>query len=254
MLALFVCRADAVKPEVKSGNDKTPAASVKVPEAKPNQEIQKNLQKSQLTNPLKNQPLESPKLQATAGNKDLKTGTSSPHTVKSGRKASRGTAVLVPPPPPSIPTDGMVQTPLVLSGEMIDYMSKTDLNELKTTLTARLARDRKKLDDNRERSLDTKKKAQTFEQLFSEGVVSRKELETAKEDAIKVEEDLPQLEDSVKELDAKLSRINKRLTVLEAKKKPDGSGANRAKEKTAKSGSLHQKQERGIAASVLRGT
>ncbi|MBY0360231.1 MAG: hypothetical protein K2W82_19680 [Candidatus Obscuribacterales bacterium] len=138
-------------------------------------------------------------------------------------------AMLVPPPPPSIPTTLLGQAPIILGGEIIEYMNKDSLTALKAKMEVQLARQKKHLDEDRQSTAEKKKRLENFEQLLAEGVVSKKEVAAVRDEAEKIEENLPQLEDTVKELESRMARINKRLNSLNTAK-----NKNPEKQKTAR--------------------
>lgn len=149
--------------------------------------------------------------------------------VKSGKAAvtkpgttKRKVAVerLVPPPPPSIP--GVLATPHMVPGfEVIEFVSHDELIELCERTTADWERASKKLALTKKQAEEKKKRAQSFETLYSEGVVSRRELESAQHEAASTGDDLSEQEQRVADLDIKLKRINSKLKTFPAKKKTE---------------------------------
>ena len=137
-------------------------------------------------------------------------------------RSTRNTAVkttqLVPPPPPSVP--GMSITPQMMPGwEQIEYAGRAELSELQERTIADLTRATKKLSQNKELAADKKHRAHSFETLYTEGVVSRRELENARHDASTIEDDLDEQTQRVADLGEKLKRLQIRLKSLPAEKK-----------------------------------
>lgn len=126
--------------------------------------------------------------------------------------AKRRVAVerLVPPPPPSIP--GVLATPHMVPGfEVIEFVSHDELVELCERTTAERERANKKLTLTKSQSDEKKKRAQSFQTLYSEGVVSRRELESAQHETATLEDEVTEQEQRVADLDIKLNRINAKL-------------------------------------------
>lgn len=127
---------------------------------------------------------------------------------------------MVPPPPPVVPTfsvgAGMAPS-VVLGGELIEYMSSSDLKDLHTKTERDLSKAKTRLKEETESIADKQKRALSFQALYAEGVVSRKELELCKKEAENAGSDLEDVKLLVAELEQKFSRIEKRLKELKAK-------------------------------------
>lgn len=160
------------------------------------------------------EPAEAPK-QAT----NVKSGKAAV-TKATTTKRRVATERLVPPPPPSIP--GVLATPHMVPGfEVIEFVSHDELIELCQRTTTDWERASKKLEQTKKQSEEKKKRAHSFETLYSEGVVSRRELESAQHEASSMDDDVSEQEQRVTDLDIKLKRINSKLKTFPAKKKTE---------------------------------
>ncbi|MBX9687123.1 MAG: hypothetical protein K2X27_10500 [Candidatus Obscuribacterales bacterium] len=133
--------------------------------------------------------------------------------------------MLVPPPPPSVPTltdSGMNgYSQMIFIGENVEMMPASDLADLKEKTSQEIARSRRNVEELAGNAGEKRNRAATFDQLFAEGVVSRRELETSKHDCEKIEEDLADAKQGLTALEQKFGRIEKRLADLKrAKKNP----------------------------------
>jgi len=139
---------------------------------------------------------------------------------KSDKKPKVREAVLVPPPPPT--------TPSFLPGQMsdladigpLDYLSKEDLKFKLDNLKKKLAAARQDQKDQEDLTREIKGKAERFDSLFVEGVVSKRELETSKRDAERSERDLERSSIKVDELQRMTETVQERLSKVEAASKP----------------------------------
>jgi len=145
-----------------------------------------------------------------------------PEPVKKKVKKA-GTTMLVPPPPPTIPTYLNVppNSPFDLGlGFSVPAMSLDDLKFQQKNVEKKL--ESAKIDENDQKRLMEREqeRAKQFDGLFADGIVSRRELETAKEDAERSVRKLEQTHISVAEKERLLSQIKERIQSLEAAKKP----------------------------------
>lgn len=139
---------------------------------------------------------------------------------KSDKKPKVKETVLVPPPPPT--------TPSFLPGQMsdladigpLDYLSKEDLKFKLDNLKKKLAAARQDHKDQEDLSREIKGKAERFDSLYIEGVVSKRELETSKRDAERSERDLERSSIKVDELQRMTETVQERLAKVEAASKP----------------------------------
>jgi len=131
---------------------------------------------------------------------------------KSARTARSGG--FVPPPPPSTPS--FLADPAGLSlyygaAMPLEFLSRENLKEKDKEIGLQL-NDAKRELDNKKRSVDQRReRAVNFEALFKEGVISRRELENAQNEANDSGSEILRLESKVAELQNLKDRINKRL-------------------------------------------
>lgn len=163
---------------------------------------------------------------AEAGSKvekeKLKSGNSS---VKTRSRSSFSHTSFVPPPPPVVPTlsgTSMIPT-VVVGGELIEYMNSADLKDLQSKTTRELNKARTNLESQKELLAEKQKRALSFDSLYAEGVVSRRELQNCKKEAAEAESELEELKLLVQELEQKSDRIEARVKTL-AKSKSVSSG------------------------------
>ncbi len=112
----------------------------------------------------------------------LKSGKAEPTKVVITKHSTTPRPGLVPPPPPDTPT--------MFAGDgfppgfgMVDYNNPAVLAGRRKDIASQLASAKKMLLDKDQRAKELKEKAVQFEQLFSEGVISRRELEGAQKDS-----------------------------------------------------------------------
>lgn len=127
----------------------------------------------------------------------------------------------MPPPPPTVPTlsqIGMPGSSIIFMGENVELLPIADLRELKTKTEAELAKARRSLDEEISIAGEKKQRADSFDQLFAEGVVSRRELETSKTENEKSGQDLKDAKELVFNLEQKYARIEKRIADINKQK------------------------------------
>jgi hypothetical protein len=142
-----------------------------------------------------------------------------------------GTTMLVPPPPPTIPTYLNVppNSPFDLGlGFSVPAMSLDDLKFQLKNMEKKL--ESAKIDERDQKRLMEREqeRAKQFDGLFADGIVSRRELETAKEEAERSARKLEQTHISVAEKERLLSQIKERIQTLEAAKKPMKSSSKKS--------------------------
>lgn len=140
---------------------------------------------------------------------------------KKARKAS--TTMLVPPPPPTIPTYLNVPQNSAFDlglGFSVPAMSLDDLKFQQKNVEKKL--ESAKIDERDQKRLMEREqeRAKQFDGLFADGIVSRRELETAKEEADRSIRKLEQSHINVAESERLLSQIKERIQALEAAKRP----------------------------------
>jgi hypothetical protein len=144
--------------------------------------------------------------------------------VKKKTKSRTSTTMLVPPPPPTIPTYLNVPENSAFNlggfGISIPAMSLDDLKFQQKNVEKKL--ESAKIDEKDQKRITDEKleRATRFVSLFEEGVVSRRELENAKEESERSVRKLEQTHINVAESDRLLSQIKERIHSLEAAKRP----------------------------------
>jgi hypothetical protein len=154
---------------------------------------------------------------ATSGKGSQKEPATTPKRAPSGR--------LVPPPPPSVPMSGEMGMPgmgttMTFVGENIEYMSVSDLRELKDKTDREIERWRKQVEDLIASADEKQQRSNSFEQLYTEGVISRRELEASKRESEKAGQDLAEAKQALTLAEQKHARIELRLATLAKQKKP----------------------------------
>lgn len=115
---------------------------------------------------------------------------------------------LIPPPPPVVP---------LLSGmpsgftDLMELMSIEELTDLQEKTAAELARLTKRYEYAEQECREAGRRSVAFDGLYSEGVVSRRELQMAKRESARLEDEVAGMRDAKDELEEKLSRIKSRL-------------------------------------------
>lgn len=143
----------------------------------------------------------------------------------------------MPPPPPTVPTLSQMGTAganIIFMGENVELMPLADLKDLQTKTQTELAKARRSLEEEITVASEKKQRADSFDQLYAEGVVSRRELETSKTENEKATEDLQDAKSLVYNLEQKYSRIEKRLAELDKAKKQDPSSTKSASKHNTK--------------------
>lgn len=176
----------------------------------------------------------------------LKMGPAKPVKAETASKANKGTAKvaverhsspprpgLVPPPPPDTPT--------MFAGDgfppgfgMFDYNNPAALAGRRKDIASQLASAKKMLIDKEQRAKELKEKAVQFEQLFSEGVISRRELESAQKDSASAITELSDAKTQAISYQNAMSRLDERMKPKSVAAKKNAKG----KIKAATKGSL----------------
>lgn len=158
----------------------------------------------------------------------------------------------VPPPPPNIPTFSSIgemgSFDMDLSG--LSFLSEPDLKSRLASTEIRLKNAESKLKDQTATVEETKKRAQSFVELFDQGIVSKKELEGSSRDQTQAVADLEEAKGKVKDLELTVKAMKDRLAVLQKRKaisksisKPGGSFENRKQNKSKRRPQSKQKNE-----------
>ena len=160
------------------------------------------------------------------GGKD--TAKNTEHVSKHKHLSAGATGGLVPPPPPTVPTMselgvGGAGATMIFVGENIDYLPASELHDVQQRTDKEIERYRERVDDLASSSQEKQQKSGQFDQLFTEGVVSRRELETCKKEAEKSVQDLDEAKQTLNVLEQKHIKIEQRLAFLTKTKKPSKS-------------------------------
>lgn len=194
----------------------------------------------------------------TAKSAPLKTTPGKPatgDTTKTGAKAAASAALspavspvakskprvsrpsMVPPPPPNTPS--MLSDPSLMGlgysayGMQVEYMSREALKDRVKEITIQFKDASSELENRKRLKTEREARAKSFEQLFTEGVVSRRELETSQREANDSTDEVQRLENKYNELSSLLQRVNKRLAAFP---QPPGRKSNqKAQQKLKKS-------------------
>lgn len=125
----------------------------------------------------------------------------------------------MPPPPPTVPTMlGSSSDFGIYGGMPIELLSKEALKDRVKEISIQYKDACRELEDHNQQKEEKLQRAQEFEGLYKEGVVSRRELEASQREAAAVNSDIDRLNFKVNELKGLLDRINRRLTPAVVKK------------------------------------
>lgn len=111
----------------------------------------------------------------------------------------------------------------------VEYLSEDQLKTARQDVVTRLEAAHSDLNEKTERNEELEKRAKLFTSLIEEGVVSRRELQTAERDSKSAAQELLTAQDTAKTLENELSQIDAQLTRLSKKKSPisNKSGKNK---------------------------
>lgn len=104
-----------------------------------------------------------------------------------------------------------------LWGMPVEYMSKEALKDKAKELSIQYKDALAELESKKRVQAESQERADSFDQLFAEGVVSRRELENSKRESQETNQEVARLETKCGELKALLERVNKRLAPTAAK-------------------------------------
>ncbi len=174
----------------------------------------------------------------------LKSGPAKPVKSDSASKSGKGSEKvvqqhssaprlgLVPPPPPDTPT--------MFAGDgfppgfgMVDYNNPAVLAGRRKDIASQLASAKKMLIDKEQRSKELKEKAVQFEQLFSEGVISRRELESAQKDSASAITELADAKTQATAYQNAISRLDDRIKPKSVAAKKSVKGKSKAAGKSS---------------------
>lgn len=109
----------------------------------------------------------------------------------------------------------------------VELMGKESLKEKEKELSIQYKDALAEYTAKKQKLTDKEDRAKNFEGLFAEGVVSRRELETAQQEAQEFSHDVGRLSTKESELKSLLERVTKRLAQFSKTEKP----ANKSKTK-----------------------
>ncbi|GEM_PF-3038788 len=155
----------------------------------------------------------------------------SPEAEKQPHHRFRATPLLIPPPPPTLPGPGMFSG---LAGAPVELMSPAELKRRQKDLAAEVSTAGKELSDKEAAADEMRKRSTLFASLYTEGVVSRKELEASQKEDAAAQDSLKAARARVETLVHEQAAIKARLDKL-AKGKADE--ARRPEPRSAHTGS-----------------
>jgi hypothetical protein len=125
--------------------------------------------------------------------------------------------LMVPPPPPEIPLVSGDSRLLSTLGVPLDYMSKPDLVVMQTRLQSDETKLSKEADERADTLKQKKERAEQFEELFKDGVVSKRELENAKKEYAELSEKGPELDLQLNDVRVNLERVKKQIALIDSR-------------------------------------
>ena len=132
------------------------------------------------------------------------------HSTKVTKRPFTGN--LVPPPPPDTPTLlGIPGGDYTSSMSNFEFMSLDAMKDRQKQLNIQLVDAQAELKSRESDATETKTKAKQFDMLYSEGVISKRELEMAQKDAGEVDARISRSKIRVEDLQANLTRLSERL-------------------------------------------
>ncbi len=137
---------------------------------------------------------------------------------------------LIPPPPPIVPIGMDV---LGMYAQPVDYLSMKDLEARKKELALRFNELDSTVKEGERQIKERKERAELFESLYQEGVVSRKELEIAKREAGDGDRDFKFRQDELESVKVTMKAVNNRLAVLKKMEAKMNVGKPKSKKKAA---------------------
>ncbi len=169
--------------------------------------------------------------------------TAAPNTLAKNRaKVNLGRASMVPPPPPNTPT--MLSDPSMMGlgmgygayGMQVEYMSREALKDRVKEISIQVKDASAEFESRKRLKTEREARAKSFEQLYTEGVVSRRELENSQREATDSTDEVQRLEHKYKELSSLLERVNKRLAAFPqpASRKSNQKAQQKSKKSQAK--------------------
>ncbi|MBX9670221.1 MAG: hypothetical protein K2X93_21655 [Candidatus Obscuribacterales bacterium] len=138
---------------------------------------------------------------------------------KASRKSKQPRNMLIPPPPPTMPTYLNVPTTGFGDGFSVQFMSLDDLKFQLKNLEKKLTAANEDEQEQTRVAKEKEERAARFDQLFEEGVVSRRELEQSHVEAERAKRDLEQAHIKVEENTRLIAQVKDRISAQEPKNK-----------------------------------
>ncbi len=133
----------------------------------------------------------------------------------------------MPPPPPIVVPSGFnMNFPMATP---VEYLSEDQLKTTRQDVVTRLEAAHSDLVEKEERNQELEKRAKLFLSLIEEGVVSKRELQTAERESKSAGQDFAGAQETAKTLEDELARIDAQLTRLSKKKQPVSIKSNKSK-------------------------
>lgn len=204
---LFACLfvATAISAIGHAGLSQTPVKSNNVQKLRP---MPEEIVKTQAQTESQSKPESKPKPDSKPKSETKKASKPKPHP-KAG---------FVPPPPPDTPAFLIDSASAGMFGMPVEFLGKEALKEREKELSIQYKDAQSEYDQAKSQTDDKVKRATNFEELYKEGVVSRRELEIAQREARDVDRDIARLATKSSELKGLLERVQKRLKNLESAK------------------------------------
>lgn len=174
--------------------------------------------KSNNVQKLRPMPEEIVKTQAQVESQPKPDSKPKPETKKASKPKPHPKAGFVPPPPPDTPAFLIDSASAGMFGMPVEFLGKEALKEREKELSIQYKDAQSEYDQAKSQTDDKVKRATNFEELYKEGVVSRRELEIAQREARDVDRDIARLATKSSELKGLLERVQKRLKSLESAK------------------------------------
>lgn len=161
-----------------------------------------------------------------------KKATTSPNRIKRSNANPVLRNGLIPPPPPiMLSGPGYLGFPFA---QPVDYLSLKELESRKKELSLRLAELESIAKESERQIAERKDRATLFQSLYAEGVVSRKELETATREAGDIDRDVKFRVDELDSTRQSLKAVTNRLDSLKKQDRASKSSSVAAKKKRSK--------------------
>jgi len=116
---------------------------------------------------------------------------------------------MVPPPPPVVPVIGQLS-----SGLPVELLSADELKKRREEVLGQISSARSLVEQQGKVADERRQRSNLFASLYTEGVVSRRELEAAQTDDTKADEDLNEAKRKLGDLEKDISRIDAQLKKL----------------------------------------